>query len=77
MARTKFLIPLLAVTACAPSPFYVPPRHVGTVGEIPRDGRGEPIWSAITPVPAEEPYRPMPTYQPAPIPAPPPPASGQ
>ena len=53
MARIKFiLLPLLALCACAPSPLYVSKRHIGTVGEIPRDGRGEPIWSAIPAAPA-------------------------
>jgi hypothetical protein len=73
MARFNFLpllsVPLL-VTACAPSPLYVPPPRLGTVGEIPRDGRGEPIWTAIKPPPPGEPVRPMPVYGPAPPPAP-------
>ena len=48
MARIKFiLLPLLGLASCAPSPLYVESGHVGTVGEIPRDGRGEPIWAAI------------------------------
>jgi hypothetical protein len=66
MARTKFLplllAPLLAMSACAPSPLYVPSHRIGTGGEIPRDGRGEPIWTAIAPPPPEEPVRPMPAY---------------
>ena len=78
MARFNFLpllsVPLL-VTACAPSPLYVPPPRLGTVGEIPRDGRGEPIWTAIKPTPPAEPMRPMPTY--APVLPPPPPAPVQ
>lgn len=57
MARMKFLFPsILGVTlglgACAPSPLYVDRAHVGTYGEVPRDGRGEPIWSDIRPAPA-------------------------
>lgn len=56
MARTNFtfiaLVGLsLGTAACAPSPLYVSPG-LGTVGEIPRDGRGEPLWSAIRPAPA-------------------------
>nr|WP_310523716.1 hypothetical protein [Polymorphobacter sp.] len=53
MARIKFiLLPLLGLCACAPSPLYVSNNHVGTGGEIPRDGRGEPIWTEIRqPVP--------------------------
>jgi hypothetical protein len=66
MAPLKFLPPMLVVllllASCAPSPLYVPPPRIGTVGEIPRDGRGEPIWSAIRPPPVEEPMRPMPVY---------------
>ncbi len=73
MARFNFL-PLLsvplAVSACAPSPLYVPPHRIGTVGEIPRDGRGEPIWTAIKPPPPVEPMRPMPSYAPVPPAAP-------
>jgi hypothetical protein len=41
----------LAITACTPSPLYVSKRQPGTGGEVPRDGRGEPIWSAIPPRP--------------------------
>ena len=60
MAASKFiLLPLLALAACAPSPLYVSSSGaIGTVGEIPRDGRGEPLWSAIVtpePVPAPPP----------------------
>lgn len=46
------LIAALFVAACAPSPLYVGKRAVGTGGEIPRDGNGNPIWSAIPPQPA-------------------------
>lgn len=41
-------------TACAPAPFYASgSRHKSavTVGEIPRDARGEPVWAAIRPIP--------------------------
>ncbi len=51
MARIKFiLLPLLIVAGCAPSPLYVGSTRVrGTVGEVPRDGHGEPMWSLIRP----------------------------
>jgi hypothetical protein len=58
MARTKFLFlailaPLsVGLEACAPSPLYVDRAQIGTYGEVPRDTRGEPIWSAIPPAPA-------------------------
>ncbi|GGE04917.1 hypothetical protein GCM10011529_09090 [Polymorphobacter glacialis] len=58
MARIKFtlLLSLLGLAACAPSPLYVSGPRIGTGGEIPRDGRGEPIWGAITqPVPLPPP----------------------
>jgi hypothetical protein len=42
----------LAFGACAPSPLYVDRARTGTYGEVPRDGRGEPIWSDIRPAPA-------------------------
>lgn len=48
MARLKSIaLVLLGLSACAPSPTYVARSRVGTVGEIPRNDRGEPIWSAI------------------------------
>lgn len=56
MARMKFLslsILGLALGACSPSPLYVDRARTGTYGEVPRDGRGEPIWSEIRPVPAQ------------------------
>ena len=60
MARTKFIpasliILMLFLSACAPSPLYVRSGRIGTAGEIPRDGRGEPVWSAIRPAPANIP----------------------
>ena len=60
MARTKFIpasliILMLLLSACAPSPLYVRSGRIGTAGEIPRDGRGEPVWSAIRPAPANIP----------------------
>lgn len=38
--------------ACAPAPLYTGSTRVkgaATQGEIPRDARGEPVWSAIRP----------------------------
>ena len=52
MARIKFfIIPILSLGACSPSPLYVDRAQIGTYGEVPRDTRGEPIWSAIPPAP--------------------------
>lgn len=45
----------VALAACAPAPLYLSsPLQKGAVtgGEIPRDARGEPVWSAIRPSPA-------------------------
>lgn len=54
MTNPKFLLGLfLFAAACAPSPLYVSDNRAGTGGEIPRDGRGEPIWSAIRPSSAD------------------------
>ncbi len=40
-----------ALAGCTPSPLYFSSnKRPGTGGEIPRDGRGEPIWTAIRPV---------------------------
>lgn len=45
---------LMVLAGCTPSPLYFSSsKRPGTGGEIPRDGRGEPIWSAIRPA---EPY---------------------
>jgi hypothetical protein len=44
----------LWVAACAPAPLYTSSgvkRGAATWGEIPRDARGEPVWSAIRPAP--------------------------
>lgn len=43
---------LLGVAGCAPAPLYTSTgKHKGavTLGEVPRDARGEPVWSAIRP----------------------------
>ncbi|MGL4541021.1 MAG: hypothetical protein ACRCUI_00760 [Polymorphobacter sp.] len=50
-ARLGLGLAFVALLAgCAPSPLYFSnsKHRPGTGGEIPRDGRGEPIWSAIT-----------------------------
>lgn len=61
-----FLTPALAVSllavGCAPAPLYTSSglkRGAATWGEIPRDARGEPVWSAIRPSPG-----PMDAFQP-------------
>ena len=64
MARTKFIptsvcVALFGLTACAPSPLYVRQAR-STVGEVPRDGRGEPDWAAIRPAPPMPPPAIMP-----------------
>jgi hypothetical protein len=63
MANMKILMALLvlagSMAGCAPSPLYVSSR-IGTGGEIPRDGRGEPLWSAIRPAPPAAPMAQMP-----------------
>ena len=55
MFRSLFVVvPLapLVLAACAPSPLYVGNAHAAVSrDEVPRDGRGEPILSAIRPVP--------------------------
>jgi hypothetical protein len=52
----KFILPaILTLGACSPSPLYVDRAQIGTNGEVPRDARGEPIWSAIAPAPAPAP----------------------
>jgi hypothetical protein len=44
------------MAGCAPAPLYTSGglhRGAATWGEIPRDARGEPVWAAIRPVPAD------------------------
>lgn len=46
------------LSACAPAPLYMASgTHKGavTLGEIPRDARGEPVWAAIRPAPGAAP----------------------
>lgn len=59
MARIV-LFPALAITglvvACAPAPLYTSSglhKGAATWGEVPRDARGEPVWTAIRPAPAD------------------------
>ena len=48
--RSVLLIPLMFLAGCAASPLYVDRGEVrGTMAEIPRDARGEPLWAAIRP----------------------------
>ena len=71
MARSKLLpvsILLLAgaLPACSPSPLYVDRAGIGAYGEVPRDGRGEPVWGSIAAPPpvAEDVPQPVPTMGP-------------
>jgi len=43
---------IVALAGCKASPLYFSTsnKRPGTGGEIPRDGRGEPIWAAIRPI---------------------------
>ena len=64
MARTKFItVTLLALAfwfaACAPSPLYIGSNHVGTLGDVARDERGEPRLSTIRAAPGTTPPPPM------------------
>lgn len=51
----KIIAPLclsLLLAACASSPLYVDRGEArGTMAEIPRDARGDPLWAAIRPAP--------------------------
>lgn len=47
MLRPLIIVPvLLALAGCIPSPLYVD-RKSATIGDVPRDGRGEPDWSQL------------------------------
>lgn len=64
MACTKFItVSFLALTfglaACAPSPLYVRSNRIGTLSDIPRDGRGEPRLPTIRSAPAVMPPAPL------------------
>ena len=68
MARAKFLVVTIlgaavALPACSPSPLYVDRAEIGAYGEVPRDGRGEPMWGSIAPPP------PVPETVPQPMPS--------
>lgn len=48
----------LVIAGCAPAPLYTSSglkRGAATWGEVPRDARGEPVWSAIRPAPGATP----------------------
>ena len=71
MARSKLLAVTIlgaavALPACSPSPLYVDRAEIGAYGEVPRDGRGEPLWGSIAPPPAaaETMPQPMPSMGP-------------
>jgi hypothetical protein len=51
---SAFLLIVISMAACAPSPLYVGRNKTSTnLGSIPRDGNGEPIWSKIPPAPTD------------------------
>ena len=55
ISRPLLLALLLAAAACAPAPLYTSGnarRGIAPYGEVPRDARGEPVWEAIPPPPA-------------------------
>ncbi|WP_439532890.1 hypothetical protein [Polymorphobacter sp.] len=56
----KRLTPLILaglLSGCAASPLYVERSELrGTYAEVPRDARGEPLWAAIKPAPADALY---------------------
>ena len=62
LLRSSFCLALLtAVAGCSPAPLYLSAgnhkvaRGAVTLGEIPRDAMGEPVWSAIRPLPGHMP----------------------
>ena len=72
MARPKFLFLSIlgfagTLPACSPSPLYVDRAEIGAYGDVPRDGRGEPVWGSIAPPPpvATDMPQPMPTIGPS------------
>jgi hypothetical protein len=53
------LLIAISMAACAPSPLYIGrSKTTATLGTIPRDGNGEPIWSQIPPAPANQSEKP-------------------
>ncbi|GGI84269.1 hypothetical protein GCM10007973_20990 [Polymorphobacter multimanifer] len=52
MIRPALLLCLSLLAGCAASPLYVERGRGGTLAEVPRDARGEPIWAAIKPMPS-------------------------
>ncbi len=72
LARTKLLLLApLGLAACAPSPLYTGGNSYSSAAEIPRDARGEPLWSAIRQPPPLPPVQPYPVGQGIPILPPP------
>jgi hypothetical protein len=51
MLRPILFLSLALLAGCAASPLYVERGRGGTLAEVPRDARGEPIWAAIKPMP--------------------------
>ncbi|MFQ3594814.1 MAG: hypothetical protein SNJ63_01715 [Sphingomonadaceae bacterium] len=52
MTRLMPLVIALAAAGCAPSVLHFGgDSRIAAPGEIPRDSRGEPVWSAIRPTP--------------------------
>jgi hypothetical protein len=52
MASWLRILPFAALSACAPSILhFAGDTPIAIPGEIPRDSRGEPVWSAIAPMP--------------------------
>ncbi|WP_448585597.1 hypothetical protein [Thermaurantiacus sp.] len=52
MTPVARLVPLLLLSACAPSILHFGGNTaVAIPGEVPRDSQGEPVWSAIRPPP--------------------------
>jgi hypothetical protein len=45
------LLGAFGLAGCAASPLYKSNQLAVTPGEVPRDGRGEPVWSMIPPIP--------------------------
>ncbi len=64
LARTKLLfLGLVGLSACAPSPLYVGNSRASSLAEVPRDSRGEPLWSDIRQPVVQPMIQPYPTGQ--------------
>lgn len=58
---------ILGAGGCAPSLLHVPGGSaIAVPGEVPRDSKGEPVWSAIRPAPPD--WAPTDARRPAPPP---------